>query len=325
MRLNLNLLALLLSACLVAACSIAAPDGQTVTISSENPRFIGELLAGEDFPAQQISGTLITPQSPPPWPAVVMLHSASGQGAIDWSYAELLMNAGYAVLAVDSFSQRGVYRTVDDQTRVSGAAMVLDAYAARDVLVADSRVDPERIAVLGFSKGGIAALYSAFERVRVAAGAAPFAAHVAHYPWCGLQLLEPRTTGAPILLQIGDSDSVTPLAFCETLVGEISAVDPNADVAVLSYPDARHAFDHPALSALGWVPISGMIPGDCLIQEQADGEFVEVTTGMIATGENLADVLTACGRNAAEAGGDAEAAQIARQRLLEFLDETIGN
>lgn len=324
MRLTFKRLAALFLGCLLTACSIAAPDGKTITISSESPRFIGELLAGGDLPAQQITGTLIVPQSPPPWPAVVMLHSASGQGAIDWSYAELLMSAGYVVLAVDSFSQRGVYRTVDDQTRVSGAAMVLDAYAARDILAADPRVDPERIAVLGYSKGGIAALYSAFERVRAAAGAAPFAAHVAHYPWCGMRLLDPKTTGAPILLQIGDSDSVTPLAFCETLIEEVEAIDSNADVTVVVYPGARHAFDHPALSVLGWVPISGMIPGDCLIQEQADGRFVEVTTGMISTGENLGEVLTACGRSAAEAGGDAEAAQSARQRLLEFLDDTIG-
>lgn len=311
--------------CLVTACSIAAPDDQTVTISSANPSFIDELLAGADLAEQQITGTLIVPLTPPIWPVVVMLHSASGQGVIDWTYAELLMNAGYAVLAVDSFSQRGVYRTVDDQTCVSEAAMVLDAYVARDVLAADPRIDPERIAVLGFSKGGIAALYSAFDRVRSAAGAAPFAAHDAHYPWCGLRLVEPRTTGAPILLQIGDSDSVTPLAFCEALVEEVGTIDPNVDVTLVIYPEARHAFDHPALSLLGWVPISGIIPGDCRIQEQPDGRFVEVTTGMVSTGESLGDVLTACGCSAAEAGGDAEAAQIARQRLLEFLDGTMGS
>lgn len=290
---------------------------------SASPQFIDELLLGQDLPEQQISGTLMVPATAPPWPSVVMLHSASGQGAIDWSYAELLTNAGYAVLAVDSFSQRGVYRTVDDQTRVSEAAIVLDAFAARDVLAADPRMDDRRIAVLGFSKGGIAALYSAFERVQTAAGGEPFVAHVAHYPWCGLRLREPRTTGAPVLIQAGDSDNVTPLAFCRELIDEVVKSDGAADIELLVYPGARHAFDHPTLSSLGWVPVSGMIPGDCLIREHADGRFVETTTGMEAHGGNLADVLTACGRKGAEAGGDAEAAEAARLALLRFLNEAL--
>jgi len=82
----------------------------------------------------RLSGRLIVPDTRPPWPAVVMLHSASGRGAIDWAYAELLMWEGVVVLVVDSFSPRGVYRTVDDQTRVSASAMILDAFAACDVL-----------------------------------------------------------------------------------------------------------------------------------------------------------------------------------------------
>ncbi|MBT6202646.1 MAG: hypothetical protein HOI34_02980 [Rhodospirillaceae bacterium] len=314
-------LAVLLVATLVAACSLAAPEGETVAFDSATPKFIDDLLTGAAMPAVTVNSRLMVPSGPPPWPAVVLLHSASGQGAIDWAYADLLLSDGFAVLAVDSFLPRGAFRTVQDQTEVSEVAMVLDAFAARDVLAADPRIDPERIAVVGFSKGGIAAFYASLERVRSAAGGVPFAAHVAHYPWCGLRLRDPVTTGAPILIQAGSSDTVTPVVLCQQFVDEITAVDPDPNIELVIYEGARHAFDHPALSAIGWLPVSGMLPGDCLIVEQPGGDFLETSTGQAVSGENLADVLTSCGRNAAEAGGDSDAADLARDRLRTFLAE----
>tara|TARA_B100000676_G_C18092279_1_gene861313 strand:- start:9833 stop:10099 length:267 start_codon:yes stop_codon:yes gene_type:complete len=85
----------------------------------------------------------------------------------------------------------------------------------------------------------------------------------------------------------------------------------------------RHAFDHPALSVLGWVAVTGMIRGDCLIEEQADGSFLETTSRLEATGENLAEMLETCGRRGADAGGDSDAAALARQRLIMFLSDNL--
>lgn len=303
-------------ACLaLAACSVAAPAGDETRFVSASPAFVDALLAGDEAPAATVRGRLMLPDGPPPHAAVVMLHSASGQGAIDWSYASLLTAHGYAVLAVDSFTPRGAFRTVADQTEVSEAAMVLDAYRALDLLAADPRIDADRIAVMGFSKGGIAALYSAFERLRAAAGGGRFAAHVAHYPWCGLRLRDPVTTGAPVLIQIGSDDAITPAALCRDLVDGMSG----GPVELVIHEGARHAFDHPALASLSWVPVTGMIPGDCLIAEQPDGSFVETSTGRAVVGSGLREVLIACGRKGAVAGGDAEAAEAARRHLLDFL------
>lgn len=303
-------------ACLaLAACSFAAPPGDEISFASASPAFIDALLAGDEGPAVTVRGRLMVPATPTPWPAVVMLHSASGQGAIDWAYADLLTANGYAVLAVDSFSPRGAFRTVADQTEVSEAAIVLDAYRALDLLATDPRIDANRVAVFGFSKGGIAALYSAFERLRAAAGGRRFAAHVAHYPWCGLTLRDPVTTGAPVLIQIGGDDDITPPAPCR----DLAAAMEGGPVELVVYDGARHAFDHPTLGSIPWVPVTGMIPGDCRIAEQADGSFVERTTGLAVTGDSLRDVLVACGRRGGEAGGDAEVAAQARQRLLDFL------
>lgn len=306
---------MIVAACLLASCATAPSSSERIDFDSANYGFLNEVMAGEAGTPQGVWGYLMAPVSPPPWPAVVMLHSASGPGSQDWFYAKLLRDAGYAAFVVDSFGARGVTRTVDDQTLVTEASMLADAFAARRALAADPRVDGRRIALVGFSKGGIAALYGALEALRSAYEGDRFAAHAAFYPWCGLRPLDVTTTGAPVLIQMGDNDNVTPVGLCRDLVA--SMVGGPVDLVV--YPGARHAFDHPNLEGLAWVPVTGMIPSDCLIEETEPGVFVERTTGDTVNRASQRDVLTACGRRGAEAGGDAEAAAEARQALLDFL------
>jgi len=90
----------------VFAVALRAPEGGALAFASASPPFVDALLAGTPSPPVTVSGRLMTPAVPPPWPAVVLLHGASGQGALDWHYAGLLTGQGYAVLAVDSFTPR---------------------------------------------------------------------------------------------------------------------------------------------------------------------------------------------------------------------------
>ena len=313
----MNRLGALFAVVLVTAgCATPPSSSERLEFVSVDYGFLNEVIAGEPGQARMVWGYLQTPASAPPWPAVVLLHSASGLGSQDWYYADLFQDAGYAVLAVDSFGPRGVTRTVDDQTLVTEASMLADAFAARDALAGDPRIDDRRIALVGFSKGGIASLYGALENLREVYDGGTFAAHVAYYPWCGLRPLDVATTGAPVLVQMGDNDNVTPVALCRDLA---ASMDPGA-MSLVVYPGARHAFDHPTLDALGWVPVTGMIPSDCLIEERDPGVFVERTTGQIVDGESLYDVLTACGRRGAEAGGSPDAAMAAERTMLDFLN-----
>jgi dienelactone hydrolase len=314
--------AALLALGLLPACAGAPLQGRTLSFDSRSYGFVDEL----GTPGQPLRGrgTLLWPGpgAGTPVPAVVLLHSSIGQGSQDWAMARRLTGAGFAVLAVDSFGPRGVEKTVEDQTAVSAASMLADAYAAGARLTAEPGIDADRIAVLGFSKGGIAAFYAAVAAVHARAappGQAPFAAHVAYYPWCGVRFQDVRSTGAPVLLHLGGRDEIAPEALCRSRVREMRAADPAARITVAHYPEARHAFDHPLLGWFGRLPVSGPQPVDCRFREVGPGRFIEQSSGRSASAETLPALFAACGRADLSAGGHPESAARAAARTLAFL------
>ena len=158
-------------ACLsLAAACVARPENvEEVRLESRSFGFIDELLGDQPGQPQQVEAVLALPEDEAvrgPVPALVLLHTSNGQGSQDWLYAKRFRERGIAVLAVDSFSARDVSHTVRDQTLVSTASMLADAYAGLDFLSGDARIDSQRIGIIGFSKGGIAALYSAYRPVQ---------------------------------------------------------------------------------------------------------------------------------------------------------------
>jgi dienelactone hydrolase len=105
-----------------------------------------------------------------------------------------------------------VRQTATDQSQLPTAAHVADALAALRLLATHPRIDPERIGVIGFSKGGQVALYTALEPFRraVIEDDRRFAAHVALYPYCGDWYMAERVTGAPMRWLLGGRDDYTP-------------------------------------------------------------------------------------------------------------------
>jgi dienelactone hydrolase len=123
----------------------------------------------------------------------------------DWS--KELNQLGIAAFLVDSFSGRGIISTLDDQTQLGRLAMAADAYRALELLAKDARIDPARIAVMGFSRGGQSALYSAMTRLYQAKGPSNnlrFAAHIAFYPDCMTTYQNDTVVnGVPIRIGVG--------------------------------------------------------------------------------------------------------------------------
>jgi dienelactone hydrolase len=311
-------------ALLVSACTFKPEGTERLALSSRDYGFVDELLAGDDGAPSTVDGYLLLPHETrfaPPYPALVMLHTSGGQGTQDWSYAGRFAELGLAVLAVDSFSGRGVGKTIKDPTLVSAASMLADGFAALAALRADPRIDRRRIGIIGFSKGAITALYAAYEPVRrrLAPAGAAFAAHLAYYPWCGLRLNRPVTTGAPVLIQVGALDDVVPAERCRELIAASRGPNGAPNMELVIHQDARHGFDHPLLSPFGALPMSAPAPTNCLFEQQPGGGFLERHSGQAASADNLRQVLALCSAEHGTAGGNDQAAADSFARTVDFL------
>ncbi len=176
-------------------------------------------------------------------PAVILIHGSGGIGSGPDMWAHVLNEAGIAAFILDSFSGRNIVSTVEDQDQLNSLSMTLDAYRALDVLVAHPRIRPDRIAVWGFSKGAVPAVYSAVERFRASFGNQNrFAAHVGFYTPCNVAYDKDEAMGgAPIRLYHGSSDDYVNPAACRALVSRLKPA--GVDIALTEYADSQHSFD----------------------------------------------------------------------------------
>jgi dienelactone hydrolase len=75
-------------------------------------------------------------------------------------WERLFASLGISTFNIDSFTGRGIVSTVTDQSQLGRLNMILDLYRSLAILAAHPRVDPNRIAVMGFSRGGQASVAS---------------------------------------------------------------------------------------------------------------------------------------------------------------------
>lgn len=94
------------------------------------------------------------PQSPPPWPGMVIIHGAGSQKSNHADFARACAGNGWAALAYD---QRGHGESGDEMS----PAAVTDAARMARLLAAQDGVDSERICVRGSSMGGFVAIHAA--------------------------------------------------------------------------------------------------------------------------------------------------------------------
>ncbi len=162
-------------------------------------------------------------------------------------WPKLFTAAGFAVLAVDTFGPRGVKQTVDDQSQLSAAADLADAFAALKLLASHPRIDGTRIAIMGFSRGGTATWRSAIERViRSQDASLRFAAHLPVYSGGCLNIarlvVKPTTfSKAPMLWIHGEADDYTVAAPCQDYASRIRQA--GTPVEFLLLKGAHHSFD----------------------------------------------------------------------------------
>lgn len=256
-------------------------------------------------------------------PAMVIAHGSGGilPGRED-AWANRLNAVGIATFVVDSFGPRGLKSTAPDQSQLSTMANLADALFALRLLATHPRIDPAQIGVIGFSRGGQVALYSALEPLRrsVIDDGLRFAAHVALYPSCSIPYRARQVTGAPILMLLGAADDYTPPQFCRAYADWFRGR--GAPVHLSEYAGAHHDFDIPdpprflrrLQSARG-----------CHAEVDVEtGTVRRLDTGEALRGPAVGEYLRACFQRGATMGGNAAALARAERDVAAFLSKIFG-
>jgi dienelactone hydrolase len=201
-------------------------------------------------------------------------------------------------------------------------ANLADALAALRLLATHPRVDPARIGVIGFSRGGQVALYSALEPLRraVVDGEQRFAAHVALYPSCSIPYRARQVTGAPILMLLGAADDYTPPQPCRAYADWFR--ERGAPVRLAEYAGAYHNFDisEPPRFRPGFQSARA-----CRAEVDVDaGLMRRLDTGEALRGPAAGSYVRGCSERGATAGGSAAALAQAERDVAEFLAKTFG-
>lgn len=313
-------------ALLAAAAASAAAQAATPTFRIEMHALStltltrAQVLAGQD---DGVGPTIIAGELRLPFgsadrlPAVLLLHGDAGALAGQAVWADELNALGIAAFTLDSFTARGAVATgaslATMPASVGSTARIVDAERALALLAGHPRIDPARIAVMGFSSGGRTALLAAQTRFASRFGRAGvgFAAYIALYPDCNVRLIDDtQAEPGPLRVFIGEADVLTDAGACTRYVARLKQA--GVDAAITTYPGAHHAFDSATGTAL--IRIPGVpIAARCNLDEIASGEIVNVDTG------RELDDGDACITHGIVAGYDAAANAATRAAVRAFL------
>jgi len=299
--------------------SLADGRDGTIAFASTTPSGPDQYLgAAGEAPAVVVSGLLRLPAGTARVPAVVLTHSAGGVSQDrDLAWAQRFVDAGMAAFVVDSFGPRGVKGF---RNQPSLFASVADVYAALHLLATHPRIDASRVALMGFSRGGIVALVSALEPVRRmgAPDGARFAAHIALYPVCNTRYLAGEITRAPILMLLGAADDQAPPAPCRRYAEWFRAK--GAPTTVVEYPGAHHLFDGTGPEQFIAEAVG---PASCDLEYHTDTRHTD--TGAVLAGADVGAYLATCSVRGVHVGGNAQARADAEQQVAAFLKAALGN
>jgi dienelactone hydrolase len=237
------------------ACAPSAKDLKTTLPASESgtiwfasaPSLVrtpdrSRFVTGEPI---VLSGALGFPSGAGPFPTIVLAHGCGGTGNAETGWAPALREWGYATFILDSFRGRGLAEVCTSASTLTGTQRIPDAYGALKILATHPKIDARRVALMGFSHGGILTLgaSTAWARETFApAGQPAFRAFLPFYPYCNTIYPERARISAPLRIHSGELDDWTPAGPCIKLVEALRASGQDARITV--YPGAHHSFDN---------------------------------------------------------------------------------
>jgi dienelactone hydrolase len=248
-------------------------------------------------------------------PVVVLMHGSSGVGASIEPWVHQFNAMGISTFVIDGFSGRGLTAVGPNQALLGRLNLILDIYRALDILAKHPRVDPERIVLMGFSRGGQATLYASLDRFNKLwnKSGVQFAGYIPFYPDCSTRYLTDTEVGArPIRIFHGTPDDYNPVASCKAYVSRLQAA--GRDVVLTEYPDSQHSFDA-GLLGISNVTVSAeaQTARHCHISEGEGGMLVNADTQAPFSYQD------ACIERNPHVGGNPVTAEQARKAVTEFL------
>jgi len=256
-----------------APARIEAIPIQTLTISDE------QFLKGDAHGrSTTIAGDLRIAQGSGRLPLVVLVPGSGGinMGTDMWDRQFEAM--GISTFMLDSFAGRGIVSTIVDQSQLGRLNGILDLYRALALLAVHPRVDPNRIAVMGFSRGAQTTLYSSlkrFQKMWNRSGIDP-AAYIALYPPCVTSYIDDTDISEhPIRMFNGISDDYVEIGPCRAYYARLKGTA--KDIQMTEFADTWHAYDFPFLPPTPTVVKDGQTT-HCVLKEGPIGTIINTAT-----------------------------------------------
>ena len=188
-----------------------------------------------------LTGKLSKPEGNGPFPAVVLLHATTGITSSYDAWMERFTNWKYVTLLVDNFSPRGIKKETGYPFKVSRQKRIQDAYAAKSYLANLNYVDPQRIAVMGWSYGGVTTTLAVTTESGIQNQEDYFRVGIAFYPGCRKKVR--ATLKASLLIMTGEKDSWAPASNCKKLEYTLNWKKTSHELLFKIYPNTYHGFD----------------------------------------------------------------------------------
>jgi len=233
-----------------AKTELNAEDSGEIYFATHSPFDLEVILAGERGVETTGIGWLTFPEhdSATPMPAMIIVHGSGGLApGREHAYAEFLNERGIAAFVIEYYAPRGFGEEKDYMLRTTSVTefdLIADAYSALELLSSHPKIDGNRIGIVGFSYGGMAARLSMDDRIRqsLAPAHSGFAAHIDVYGPCFQDLQSTSTNGAPLLTLRGTEDRSNELAACEEREAELREI--GVEVTAVVYEGAGHAWEN---------------------------------------------------------------------------------
>jgi len=276
------------------------------------------LVGAKEGKSVNLAGQLRIPQpGTDKLSAVVLLHGSSGFGSNLDRWLQELNGMRIATFAIDSFAGRGIDHTLFDQSQLGWFAMTVDAYRALALMASHPRIDSRRIALMGFSRGGHAALYASLKRFQRMHGPAglEFAAYLPFYAPCYTTYIDDTdVSDKPIRQFHGVADDYVPVGSCRSYFERLKQAGKNASLS--EYANAHHVFDYALVPTTPVALPRAQTFRRCVLREGPAGEIINEVTRQPFTFSDT------CVERSPHVAYDATATNVAVEEVKSLLRET---